>query len=130
MLRKSLYVALSLFVVGAVYLLAGAHRIDHDRFSLAQVQLAIVESQIEVFRADTGRYPLSLDELIISGGPGQGPYLRKGMELDPWRRPLFYRADIDGHGFTAFSLGRDGRLGGEGADADIAVASRDQMPRK
>ncbi|MGH7338727.1 MAG: type II secretion system protein GspG, partial [Myxococcota bacterium] len=51
----------------------------------------------------------------------RGPYLRKGLPLDPWGRPYVYRSpgERNPHGYDLYSLGRDGRDGGTGEDTDL-----------
>ena len=51
----------------------------------------------------------------------RGPYLKKPVPLDPWGRAYTYA--VNGAAYSLFSLGRDGRDGGEGEDHDIG---RDQ----
>jgi general secretion pathway protein G len=38
---------------------------------------------------------------------------------DPWGRPFVYRLADSADGFEILSLGRDGKPGGTGEDADI-----------
>jgi general secretion pathway protein G len=90
----------------------------------------MVAAAAEQYRIDTGDWPASLDDLLDEGPPGLGPYLRDRVLRDPWGRRLLYSLDPDGRGFTVFSLGRDGRLGGSGADADIDTVVSDPIPQK
>ncbi|MBL8262097.1 MAG: type II secretion system protein GspG [Xanthomonadaceae bacterium] len=89
-----------------------------------------VAAAVEQYRIDTGYLPMSLDDLLDEGPAGLGPYIRGPLSRDHWGRALLYSVDPDGRGFTVFSLGRDGRLGGRGADEDVESAMRDQIPRK
>jgi len=60
------------------------------------------------FTAKHGHYPQSLDEL---------PGFKEWNPVDPWKRPYQYvKRD---KGFRLFSLGQDGKPGGENLDADI-----------
>jgi hypothetical protein len=55
---------------------------------------------------------------------------RKGYAnqiTDGWHRPLLYRVTPDGV-ITITSLGRDGKLGGAGEDADISVNYHSKRP--
>ena len=48
--------------------------------------------------------------------------LPKQIPLDPWNNAYVYENKPNsntGEGFTLKSLGRDGKLGGEGEDADV-----------
>ena len=49
------------------------------------------------------------------------PYLRKVVPNDPWGRPYVYVSPGKENPTTydLYSLGRDGKVGGEGEDADI-----------
>ena len=50
-----------------------------------------------------------------------GPYLKNRDSLtDPWGRPYQYRAPGDHGEYDLWSLGGDGRPGGEGENADVA----------
>jgi hypothetical protein len=84
-----------------------------------------VAAAVEQYRIDTGHLPASLDDLPDEGPPGLGPYIKASLSRDHWGRALLYSVDPDGRGFTVFSLGRDGRLGGSGADADVGRALPD-----
>jgi general secretion pathway protein G len=50
-----------------------------------------------------------------------GPYLRKPVPPDPWNNPYIYvcPGEQNPNGFDLYSLGADGKLGGEGENADI-----------
>ena len=67
-----------------------------------------IRQALSKFSREHSRYPDSLNEL---------PELKDWKPLDPWRRPYQYQKT--GDGFRLFSLGRDGRVGGIGMDADI-----------
>jgi general secretion pathway protein G len=84
-----------------------------------------VAAAAEQYRNDTGHWPALLDDLLDEGPAGLGPYLHGRDVHDVWGRRLFYGADPHGRGFTVFSLGRDGRLGGRGVDSDIGNAVPD-----
>ena len=97
---------------------------------LTRVQVDMVAASVDQYRSDVGRLPASLQILLDDDPPGLGPYVRAGALRDPWSRNLYFGRDPDGHGFVVFSLGRDGRPGGEGADADVAASGPYQIPRK
>jgi len=48
-----------------------------------------------------------------------GPYLKKEVPLDPWGKAYVYKVPGEKWDFDLVSLGRDGRPGGSGEDADI-----------
>lgn len=92
----------------------GCTRTPH---TLAQAQIATFAGKLESFRHDSGRMPESLEELTRP--VFAGPYAHERELSDPWGRPLYYRVEDGGRRFVLFSLGEDGRLGGEDQDADI-----------
>ncbi len=92
---------------------------------VARAQIASLETAIENFRLDMGRYP-STDEGLAAlekspGGDGRwaGPYLKKAVPSDPWGNPYQYKHPGERGDFDLLSLGRDGRAGGSGDDADL-----------
>jgi general secretion pathway protein G len=94
-------------------------------------------SQIELFAMALGSYRLDndvfpsteqgLESLRTAPTAGdlphrwRGPYLSKVITPDPWGRPWLYvspgRANPES--FDLYTLGRDGRTGGEGEDSDV-----------
>lgn len=91
----------------------------------ASAQIRNITSAVELYSLDTGAYPAAdkgLSALTASdGAPGwNGPYLKDaGGIQDPWGRPYGY--EIAGTGFRVTSLGRDGKPGGAGEDADLSA---------
>ena len=66
----------------------------------------------------------ALRTLPVSGEPPRnwrGPYLRRVIPNDPWGRAYVYTAPgrENTETFDLYSLGRDGRPGGEGEDGDV-----------
>jgi general secretion pathway protein G len=51
----------------------------------------------------------------------KGPYLSRVVPLDPWGRPYLYVAPgrANPTSFDIYTLGRDGKSGGVGEDADV-----------
>ena len=49
------------------------------------------------------------------------PYLSKQLASDPWGRPYLYMSPgrVNPTTYDLYTLGRDGKPGGEGEDADI-----------
>ena len=85
-------------------------------------QISSLEAALDTYRLDVGEYPDSLEGLRenISGRAAwNGPYLRRGVPLDPWGNEYVY--DSNGREFTLSSYGPDGEQGGEGDDADISL---------
>ncbi len=91
-------------------------------------QLAAVVTQ---FKMDTGRLPTEKEGLTalvkqptnVTGWP-TGGYLETTDEvpLDGWGNEFVYKLQLlDGNSFMITSYGADGKIGGEGYDADVAV---------
>jgi general secretion pathway protein G len=92
----------------------------------AKVSIERLATTLDLFRLSTGRYPTEQENLrALIERPGNlagwnGPYLAKDDALvDPWGRPYVY-AFPGKHGvFDLYTLGADGREGGEGEDRDV-----------
>jgi general secretion pathway protein G len=96
------------------------------RSQAAAAQLKNLESAVELYYLDNGVYPATdagLGALVKapSGLVGwKGPYLKRADGLvDPWGKPFNYTNPGVHGAYDIFSLGRDGREGGDGEDKDI-----------
>jgi hypothetical protein len=81
-----------------------------------------IDHLVEGFVEQNKRFPTSLDEVNV-----EFPALE--IWNDPWRNPIYFRVQ-DNH-WTLTSLGRDGKPGGTGFDADYtynATAPSDLRP--
>lgn len=93
----------------------------------ARAQLDALNKALVAYRLDVGAYPAAeagLAALVQKpGGVHQwaGPYLSKAVPLDPWGRPYIYRLPGRNGEFDLLSYGRDGKPGGEGEAADVAL---------
>ena len=91
----------------------------------AKGQIALLESAVDTYRLDIGRYPTSeqglkaLRERPDGIDKWDGPYLRKELPLDPWGNPYVYESPSEYGDFAIMSYGADGKPGGEGMDLDI-----------
>lgn len=99
--------------------------IDTAEINRAKQDLRQIQTQIELYRTDNYRYPSTaegLEALVENPGPSAAPNWKQRLTklpMDPWGRVYEYRND--GSRYELFTLGRDGREGGEGVDADISV---------
>ena len=86
----------------------------------AATQLSVIRLGLELFYADTGRFPTVAEGLSILTAPGsKGPYISKEVIVDPWGRPFLYAfPGLDGVPVVS-SLGADGVPGGSGVNADL-----------
>lgn len=93
-----------------------------------------IESSLKLFRLDNFRYPtteMGLDALVnnpndptIKNWKADG-YLDR-LPLDPWDNPYLYLSPGNNGEIDIYTLGADGREGGEGVDADIGNWSLDR----
>jgi general secretion pathway protein G len=93
---------------------------------IAKIQIKELESALQLFSFDVGRYPNSNEGLEgLLRNPGnleawRGPYLQKSeLPRDPWGKPYVYRCPGQHGDYDLFSFGPDGVEGGEGENADI-----------
>ena len=91
----------------------------------AKGQIALLESAVDTYRLDVGRYPTTeqglqaLRERPDGSSKWDGPYLRKELPLDPWGNPYVYESPSEHGEFAIMSYGADAKPGGEGIDMDI-----------
>jgi general secretion pathway protein G len=104
-------------------------RLSEAKSTTAKTQIELLSVALDGYRLDNGSYPTSEQGLAAlrerpTRAPvpanWRGPYLRKAVPLDPWGRPYIYRAPGERNpgAFDLESLGRDGKAGGEGEDAE------------
>jgi general secretion pathway protein G len=121
-----------LAIIGTLALLVGPAVLNHvgdANRTAARSQVEIFAVALDAYRLDTGQYPTTEEGLAAlrvrppaSDRPGwRGPYLRKTVPLDPWHRPYVYRSPgvQNPESYDLYTLGRDGRPGGDGEDADV-----------
>lgn len=92
--------------------------------STAKTQMAQIEAALDSFRLDVGRYPTTSEGLAsLEKSPGvqgwDGPYLKKAVPQDPWKRPYVYASPGQHGDYDISSYGMDGQPGGEGESADV-----------
>ena len=91
----------------------------------AKIQISEIEQAMDIYKLDTGRYPLdseglqSLIQKPSSASGWNGPYLKKALPADPWGGAYQYKSAGRNGSPDIFSLGADGKVGGEGDAADI-----------
>ena len=90
---------------------------------IARIQLSELESALQIYAFDTGRFPTTAEGLqaLVQNPTGsdswKGPYLKKGVPTDPWDRVYGYKMPGDHSDYDLYSFGADGV---EGTDDDIA----------
>lgn len=106
-------------------------RVDESRVTAARADINTLEQALEMYRLDNFQYPTTeqgLEALVAkpSGNPepknwNPEGYLKKGsLPVDPWGNPYqYFSPGDDNRPYDLYSLGADGREGGDGYDADI-----------
>jgi general secretion pathway protein G len=118
-----------LVIIAIVATLVGMNvmgRPDQARVTTTKSNLATISSALKMYRLDNGQYPSTeqgLKALVtkpatppIPSGWAEGGYLSQDP-VDAWGNPYTYSAA--GAAFELKSLGKDGKPGGEGLDADL-----------
>jgi general secretion pathway protein G len=100
-------------------------RIDDAQTARVQQDLRGIESALKFYRLDNFSYPTSeqgLDALVTKPAD---PNIRNWKQYldrlpkDPWGNPYQYLSPGNNGEIDIYTLGRDGRPGGEGVDADM-----------
>lgn len=105
-------------------------RVGDAKVTTARTQMALVGTALDSYRLDNGVYPTTEQGLqALREKPTRepmatnwrGPYLRKEVPMDPWGHAYQYRApgSRNPNGYDLGTLGRDGKEGGTGEDADL-----------
>ncbi len=100
-------------------------QIGKSEVKAARAQVDALQKSLDQYRLDVGRYPSTEQGLVVlvtkpaDEPKWQGPYLAKAVPKDPWGNDYQYRAPGEHGEYDLLSLGKDGRPGGEGEDADL-----------
>ena len=113
-------------VIAALFVPNLIGRSDQARRTAAMTDLRSVGATLDMYRLDNAHYPSTdqgLEALVNKPGGlpepmnyTPGGYARK-VPTDPWQNPYVYINA--GDTFELYSLGADGKEGGEGSAADI-----------
>ena len=102
-------------------------QVGKSEIQVARAQIDSLEKALDQYRLDTRHYPQALDALNSkpeNEANWSGPYLKKSVPNDPWGRPYVYRVPGSKSDYDLYSLGRDGKPGGTGEDADIGIETQ------
>lgn len=102
-------------------------QLDGAKHETAGIQIKDLESGLEIYKLEVGRFPSSEEGLqALMNKPSDakgwnGPYLKaKEVPEDPWGREYIYKYPGANGGMEIISYGADGQPGGEGDSADIS----------
>jgi general secretion pathway protein G len=102
-------------------------QVGKSEVQVARAQIDSLEKALDQYRLDNRHYPSAeqgLDALVTKPAnetAWAGPYLKKAVPNDPWGRAYVYRMPGSKSEYDLYSLGRDGKPGGSGEDADIGL---------
>jgi general secretion pathway protein G len=101
---------------------------DQASVQTARTNITTLENALDQYRLDNKTYPTNAQglEALVRAPDGlrnpqnyrPGGYIRK-LPDDPWGNPFVYERPGQHGEFDLYSLGADGKEGGEGLDADI-----------
>lgn len=97
---------------------------DKAREQKAAADVATLQQALELYRLEYSQYPTveqGLDALINptdASGAKRASFIRT-LPQDPWNHPYQYVVPGERGAYDLYSLGADGRVGGEGLNADI-----------
>ncbi|MFN7882233.1 MAG: type II secretion system major pseudopilin GspG [bacterium] len=127
------FTLLELLVVVAILGLLAAYvgpkyfaQVGKSEQGVAKAQIESFSKALDTYRLDVGQYPSTEEGLngLVNKPAGAnkwaGPYLQKGVPLDPWGRPYLYRSPGAKGDYEVLSYGKDGQPGGSGDSADIS----------
>jgi general secretion pathway protein G len=120
-LIELLLVLVILAVLAALVVPRFTNRTEQARTTAARTDIANLETALNAFEIDTGRFPTTEEGLraLIEAPSGirdwRGPYITRGVPNDPWGNQYVYRYPGRNNptGFDLYSLGPDGREGGD-----------------
>lgn len=109
-------------------------RVDDAKVTKVHSDLQAIESGLTLYRLDNFRYPTTEQGLRALVEKPSDPNVRnwkaggylKRLNKDPWGNDYQYASPGQRGEFDVYSLGADGQVGGEGADADIGNWSLQQ----
>ncbi len=103
-------------------------RVEDARITKARQDIRAYETALNLYRMDNFRYPTTEQGLQALVTQPNDPNIRNwkeggyidGLKKDPWGNDYLYISPGTRGEFDLYTLGADGKPGGEGPDADIA----------
>ena len=122
-LVEMLLVLVILATLAAIVIPKMAGRSQQAKVTAAMSQINSIEIALDSFEVDNGYYPKTgaLNDLLnppAGANNWKGPYLKKGVPLDPWQNPYTYEYPGK-HNFNGYDLSSPGPDGRPGTDDDL-----------
>lgn len=127
-LIELMIVAVVLAILAAAIVPNVVGRAETARRSRAQSDIAALDTALDLFYVNVGRYPTTEEGLrVLYYEPDtevegwKGPYLKKPIFEDPWGNEYVYRSPgvYSNQPYEIMSYGKDGEEGGEEDNADV-----------
>lgn len=100
-------------------------QIGKSEVKSARAQLDGLGKALDQYRLDVGHYPnteqglAALNARPTNEPKWDGPYLQKGVPLDPWGKAYMYKQPGEHSEYDLYSYGKDGQPGGSGDNIDV-----------
>jgi general secretion pathway protein G len=100
-------------------------QVGKSEVKVTRAQIESFGKALDQYRLDAGHYPTTeqgLQALVVKPADEpkwDGPYLKKGVPLDPWGNAYTFKRPGTKGEYDIVSFGKDGVPGGVGEDADI-----------
>jgi len=123
-LIELLLVLVILTALAAVVVPKFTRRSEQARITAANTDIANLGLALDAFEIDIGRFPTTAEGLTALLEPPlnsvgwNGPYIKKGIPVDPWGKAYVYQypGQYNTYGYDLYSYGPNGQ---EGGDDDI-----------
>lgn len=135
-LIELLLVLVILAALSAIVVPKFSNRSKDAKITAAKVDISNIETAIDAFEIDNGRYPTNTEGLRalvvrpsnLTENEWKEPYLKRGVPKDPWQNEYVYKypGQFNEYGYDLYSIGPDGIQGNED---DIKNWSEDQYTR-
>ncbi|WP_428937145.1 type II secretion system major pseudopilin GspG [Fontivita pretiosa] len=120
-LIELLLVLVILAVLASVVVPKFTARSEQARVTAAKTDIAQLETALDAFEVDNGRFPTTDEGLAaLLQAPAnvtnwRGPYIKRGLPKDPWGNPYVYvyPGTHNPNGYDLYSFGPDGREGND-----------------
>ena len=120
-------------IIGTLAAMVGPslfRNVGDAKVSAARTQIELFSVALNAYRLDNDGFPSTeqgLEALRTTPTVGdaprnwRGPYLTRVVPVDPWGRPYHYVSPgiENPESYDLYTLGRDGRVGGDDEDTDI-----------